>query len=162
MAACKGISSSSLSHHQLLFSQTPVSESPRISIAPIQLNRRQRQQGVVLRSRLWVIEAIRPARGRTIFGSEGGNDLFVKNEKLRQCRCYAVGEVDGSRNGKIDEKRSCNRTAELVIAATFTVVMGVANRVLYKLALVPLKRYPFFLAQLATFGYFLLFLSISP
>lgn len=46
-----------------------------------------------------------------------------------------------------------DRTVEVMIAAAVTVVMGVANRVLYKLALVPLKHYPFFLAQLATFGY---------
>ncbi|KAL6623283.1 hypothetical protein ACP70R_033162 [Stipagrostis hirtigluma subsp. patula] len=32
------------------------------------------------------------------------------------------------------------------------VALAVANRVLYKLALVPLKAYPFFLAQLTTFG----------
>jgi len=33
------------------------------------------------------------------------------------------------------------------------VVFGVANRVLYKMALVPLGNYVFFLAQLQTFGY---------
>jgi hypothetical protein len=31
--------------------------------------------------------------------------------------------------------------------------MSTGNRVLYKLALVPLHQYPFFLAQFATFGY---------
>lgn len=44
--------------------------------------------------------------------------------------------------------------AEVAVAAAVTVAFGVGNRVLYKLALVPLKHYPFFLAQLATFGYF--------
>lgn len=44
--------------------------------------------------------------------------------------------------------------AEVAVAAAVTVALGVGNRVLYKLALVPLKHYPFFLAQLATFGYF--------
>jgi len=53
-------------------------------------------------------------------------------------------------------RKSGNRSAEVIIAAAVTVVMGVGNRVLYKLALVPLKNYPFFLAQLATFGYFIL------
>lgn len=48
--------------------------------------------------------------------------------------------------------RTGNRAAEVAVAAAATVVMGVGNRVLYKLALVPLKQYPFFLAQLSTFG----------
>jgi hypothetical protein len=41
---------------------------------------------------------------------------------------------------------------EVVIAAAAVVAMGTGNRVLYKLALVPLREYPFFLAQFATFG----------
>ncbi|GKV33071.1 hypothetical protein SLEP1_g41618 [Rubroshorea leprosula] len=49
--------------------------------------------------------------------------------------------------------RERKRTVEVAIAATATVVLGVGNRVLYKLALVPLKHYPFFLAQLATFAH---------
>lgn len=47
-----------------------------------------------------------------------------------------------------------------MVAAGVTVVLGVGNRVLYKLALVPLKHYPFFLAQLATFGYVLVYFSV--
>lgn len=47
---------------------------------------------------------------------------------------------------------------QIAVAAAATVVLGTANRVLYKLALVPLKEYPFFLAQLATFGSVLLIL----
>ncbi|CAI7782039.1 unnamed protein product [Closterium sp. NIES-54] len=42
---------------------------------------------------------------------------------------------------------------QLLLLALLTVSLGVANRVLYKLALIPLFRYPFFLAQLTTFGY---------
>lgn len=40
----------------------------------------------------------------------------------------------------------------IAAAAAATVVFAVMNRVLYKLALVPMKNYPFFLAQFATFG----------
>lgn len=40
----------------------------------------------------------------------------------------------------------------LVVSSIIIVSLAVANRVLYKLALVPLKQYPFFLAQLTTFG----------
>ncbi|KAL5994611.1 hypothetical protein ACLOJK_024664 [Asimina triloba] len=54
---------------------------------------------------------------------------------------------------KVGEKRGKRKKAEVVAAVVITVLLGVVNRVLYKLALVPLKQYPFFLAQLATFGY---------
>jgi hypothetical protein len=42
---------------------------------------------------------------------------------------------------------------EVALATMAVVAMGTGNRVLYKLALVPLRQYPFFLAQFATFGY---------
>ncbi|GAV62125.1 hypothetical protein CFOL_v3_05649 [Cephalotus follicularis] len=58
------------------------------------------------------------------------------------------------------EEEVKDRTAEVVVAAGITVVLGVGNRVLYKLALVPLKHYPFFLAQFATFGYVIVYFSI--
>lgn len=41
----------------------------------------------------------------------------------------------------------------LQLSILAVVVFGVANRVLYKMALVPLGNYVFFLAQLQTFGY---------
>uniref|UniRef100_A0A7N0VEC7 Uncharacterized protein n=1 Tax=Kalanchoe fedtschenkoi TaxID=63787 RepID=A0A7N0VEC7_KALFE len=53
-----------------------------------------------------------------------------------------------------------DRAAEVAVAAGLTVVLGVGNRVLYKLALVPLKNYPFFLAQFATFGYVVVYFTI--
>ncbi|CAL4929618.1 unnamed protein product [Urochloa decumbens] len=48
----------------------------------------------------------------------------------------------------------------IAAAAAATVVFAVMNRVLYKLALVPMKNYPFFLAQFATFGYVIVYSSI--
>ncbi|PUZ40176.1 hypothetical protein GQ55_9G403800 [Panicum hallii var. hallii] len=48
----------------------------------------------------------------------------------------------------------------IAAAAAAMVVFAVMNRVLYKLALVPMKNYPFFLAQFATFGYVLVYFSI--
>ncbi|XP_061362610.1 protein CLT1, chloroplastic-like isoform X2 [Gastrolobium bilobum] len=77
-----------------------------------------------------------------------------EGEKLGPCS-YSVGEFAAA-NGR----KSKNRAAEVAVAAAATVVMGVGNRVLYKLALVPLKQYPFFLAQLATFGYVIVYFSI--
>lgn len=46
---------------------------------------------------------------------------------------------------------------QVVSTATATVLFSVTNRVLYKMALVPLKDYPFFLAQALTFGYVLVY-----
>ncbi|VAI28807.1 unnamed protein product [Triticum turgidum subsp. durum] len=48
----------------------------------------------------------------------------------------------------------------VAVASAAVVALAVANRVLYKLALVPLKSYPFFLAQLTTFGYVAVYFSI--
>lgn len=48
----------------------------------------------------------------------------------------------------------------IAAASAAVVALAVANRVLYKLALVPLKAYPFFLAQLTTFGYVAVYFSI--
>ncbi|PAN21145.1 hypothetical protein PAHAL_3G445100 [Panicum hallii] len=50
--------------------------------------------------------------------------------------------------------------AAAAAASAAVVALAVANRVLYKLALVPLKAYPFFLAQLTTFGYVAVYFSI--
>ncbi|XP_027939260.1 protein CLT3, chloroplastic-like isoform X4 [Vigna unguiculata] len=81
-----------------------------------------------------------------------------REEKVGACS-YAVEDrkvaVDG---GRESVEGSGKRAAEVAAAAAATVVLGVGNRVLYKLALVPLKQYPFFLAQLATFGLRLLVL----
>ncbi|XP_037425995.1 protein CLT2, chloroplastic-like [Triticum dicoccoides] len=48
----------------------------------------------------------------------------------------------------------------ITAAAAATVALAVMNRVLYKLALVPMKNYPFFLAQVLTFGYVVVYFSI--
>lgn len=56
----------------------------------------------------------------------------------------------GERIGVAEAER--RKRAEVVVAAAATVVLGTGNRVLNKLALIPLKNYPFFLAQLATLG----------
>lgn len=57
-------------------------------------------------------------------------------------------------------RKSENQTVKVVVAAAAVVVFGVGNRVLYKLALVPLKQYPFFLAQFSTFVYVIVYFSV--
>ncbi|XP_057441436.1 protein CLT3, chloroplastic-like isoform X2 [Lotus japonicus] len=90
----------------------------------------------------------------------GGGGAWGSKKKLGLCS-YAVGDRRVDEDGGNDDtaERSVNRAVEVAVAAAVTVVMGVGNRVLYKLALVPMKQYPFFLAQLATFGLLLLLLE---
>ncbi|KAE8710582.1 rhodanese-like domain-containing family protein [Hibiscus syriacus] len=106
--------------------------------------------GIALRPRNCLrVEAVRP-EGR----SEGGDDAEKVGPGPGRC-FYSVED----RTVEV-EKGERNRTVEVLVAAAMTVVFGVGNRVLYKLALVPLKRYPFFLAQLATFGYVVVYFSV--
>ncbi|KAJ4795783.1 CRT (chloroquine-resistance transporter)-like transporter 2 [Rhynchospora pubera] len=48
----------------------------------------------------------------------------------------------------------------ILVGSSLTVMLAVMNRVLYKLALVPLKNYPFFLAQITTFGYVAVYFTV--
>ncbi|XP_068654494.1 protein CLT2, chloroplastic isoform X2 [Aristolochia californica] len=48
----------------------------------------------------------------------------------------------------------------IAFGSAITVALSVMNRVLYKLALVPMQQYPFFLAQITTFGYVAMYFSI--
>ncbi|THG17109.1 hypothetical protein TEA_008187 [Camellia sinensis var. sinensis] len=124
-----------------------------------------RRRGIALRSssrRRWVMEAVG-------LRSDGGGGV-EEEKKIRPCS-YAVGDqravgnlVGGGGSGEVVAEAGGgvegDRTVEVLVAAGVTVVLGVGNRVLYKLALVPLKHYPFFLAQLATFGYVIVYFSI--
>ncbi|TKY74417.1 CLT2 [Spatholobus suberectus] len=62
---------------------------------------------------------------------------------------------------KIRASNSLGSGTKLVLlSSAVTVTTAVANRVLYKLALVPMRDYPFFLAQFITFGYVVIYFSI--
>ncbi|CAA2999785.1 protein CLT1, chloroplastic-like isoform X2 [Olea europaea var. sylvestris] len=131
---------------------------PRLSVI-LQMDNRSRSGGVgrlgVLRSRRCVIEAVESIGGRGI-RSTGEEEVKRKVQPPKCCACnHQHQEV------MVEEKsKGRDRRVEVMIAATATVVLGVGNRVLYKLALVPLKHYPFFLAQFATFGYVIVYFSI--
>nr|GEV24691.1 protein CLT1, chloroplastic-like isoform X1 [Tanacetum cinerariifolium] len=70
-----------------------------------------------------------------------------------------INDEDGE-NEVVDSGELRRRKVAVVVAAVVTMGLGVGNRVLYKLALIPLNKYPFFLAQLATFGYVAVYFSI--
>ncbi|GMN40180.1 hypothetical protein TIFTF001_009414 [Ficus carica] len=55
---------------------------------------------------------------------------------------------------------SATTQQQILLCSALTVAFAVANRVLYKLALVPMKEYPFFLAQVTTFGYVVVYFLI--
>ncbi|KAL2893074.1 Protein CLT2 chloroplastic, partial [Bienertia sinuspersici] len=55
---------------------------------------------------------------------------------------------------------SKSSTKTVIFWSTVTAVLAIANRVFYKLALVPLQNYPFFLAQFITFGYVAIYFAI--
>ncbi|KAJ9542773.1 hypothetical protein OSB04_029279 [Centaurea solstitialis] len=116
-----------------------------------------RTGGIVLRRR-WLLEAVVPAvdgeKRRKLscsYALQDKPEVVEEEEEDRKEVAVAVEE-----NG--DWRR--RRRAEVAVAAVVTMGLGVGNRVLYKLALVPLKQYPFFLAQLATFGYVAVYFSI--
>ncbi|CAM6099416.1 unnamed protein product [Calypogeia fissa] len=48
---------------------------------------------------------------------------------------------------------------EVLVAGIATGLLGMANKVLYNMALVPMNEYPFFLAQMTTFGYMLVYFA---
>ncbi|GMN43715.1 hypothetical protein TIFTF001_012913 [Ficus carica] len=133
-------------------------------------DRGERREGIALRSTAersfrrvrWTVEAL--GGGAAWERSPEGGELAEK-EKVGACS-YAVGDR-AARGGEFHRTEEIGRSVEgrrraveVVAAAAMTVVFGVGNRVLYKLALVPLKHYPFFLAQLATFGYVIVYFSI--
>ncbi|KAK4419631.1 protein CLT1, chloroplastic [Sesamum alatum] len=113
---------------------------------------RRGAEGVVLRSRRWVIEA---AVAGSRPGGEEEDEVKRRGQPPRCCSFDREAVALVKSNGE-----DVDRRGEVAVAAAATVVLGVGNRVLYKLALVPLKHYPFFLAQLATFGYVIVYFSI--
>lgn len=83
--------------------------------------------------------------GKSRHGCHGGQPIMP--------RVKAGSDKDDGVPGTLGECKA-------IVAAAMTVAFAVANRVLYKLALVPLKDYPFFLAQLTTFGYVIVYFTI--
>lgn len=56
-------------------------------------------------------------------------------------------------------KRFPKKDTQVVYTAIATVFLSVTNKILYKMALIPLKQYPLFLAQLSTLSYVLVYSS---
>ncbi|CAA2991231.1 CLT2, chloroplastic [Olea europaea subsp. europaea] len=79
----------------------------------------------------------------------------VRLQHLRLSTILVLGNHDHAPDEPPPSNSNGNKKLIVIACSTVTVALAIANRVLYKLALVPLKEYPFFLAQLTTFGYVL-------
>ncbi|GFP97410.1 crt homolog 3 [Phtheirospermum japonicum] len=79
--------------------------------------------------------------------------------RLRHLPPLAAAENDFTPPPPPPESHASNRKLAVVVCSAVTVALAIANRVLYKLALVPMKEFPFFLAQLTTFGYVAIYFS---
>lgn len=84
-------------------------------------------------------------------GSDDGVETDIKKPGVCGYAIVGDNEIEGSNSDHVVDTEHV-KTTEIVIWAAATAALGVGNRVMYKLALVPLKHYPFFLAQLSTFG----------
>lgn len=154
-----------LSNRPIRLSRMTTSSSRTVEISRLPQNycsnHHQQRSRMVLRSR----KIIRAAAVENLssFTTEEEEEEEKSESESDQDRTAEMESEEEEENGeKKNKKMDQSQTVKVAVAAAVTVVMGVGNRVLYKLALVPLKQYPFFLAQLATFGYFvssLLFFS---
>ncbi|KAI7741679.1 hypothetical protein M8C21_002746 [Ambrosia artemisiifolia] len=73
---------------------------------------------------------------------------------------FVVRSDSANNNTTSSQSQSSNSNNKVVFWSAVTLVLAVGNRVMYKLALVPMNDYPFFLAQLNTFGYVAIYFSI--
>ncbi|KAI5059509.1 hypothetical protein GOP47_0025828 [Adiantum capillus-veneris] len=87
---------------------------------------------------------------------------FTEKRNTFLASASSVSYSDNVEEGLLTLGGFCMSRREMQIAsgAASTIIFAVANKVLYKMALVPLKEYPFFLALINTFGYVLVYFSI--
>ncbi|CAA7399419.1 unnamed protein product [Spirodela intermedia] len=86
------------------------------------------------------------------WGVGGFRRRDLKKSPVLQPQASGMESPGTSKSGGVDMR--------IVAGSAITVVLAVANRVLYKLALTPMREFPFFLAQMTTFGYVAVYLSI--
>lgn len=93
---------------------------------------------------LFLVPRVRPRHHRTLHSSS-----FQK-----RVVCSSGGELSGDAQAS---KPLLSPWPALLLTVGAVVCSGIANRLLYKMALVPLGNYIFFLSQLQTFGYLLVY-----
>ncbi|XP_047976989.1 protein CLT2, chloroplastic-like [Salvia hispanica] len=85
---------------------------------------------------------------------------FHESKAAHVPSAFSKGLERGGGGGEALPGSSSERKLAVVAWSVVTLVVAVANRVLQKLALVPMKDYPFFLAQLNIFAYVLVFFLV--
>ncbi|KAF8404733.1 hypothetical protein HHK36_009622 [Tetracentron sinense] len=95
------------------------------------------------------------ASSRTFFN--GDSRVFLRKSYIQQ---KSVRAPNFRVHASSEESLLSTDKSRIFAGSAITVVLAVANRVLYKLALVPMKQYPLFLAQVTTFGYVAIYFSI--
>lgn len=114
--------------------------------------------------RNFTLESVRDTSRSLLWRSQGSckgcGALNVLNlgDIRRTRRKFVVSATSSSEEAdeehvSVAGKEVPKETFRVGATATATILFSVSNRVLYKMALVPLKDYPFFLAQALTFGY---------
>ncbi|KAF3775212.1 CLT2 protein [Nymphaea thermarum] len=117
---------------------------------------------IPLRPSISVPSILRTRRAEGFVGK--GLRAWRRRQTPMRSSAEALGDAAAASGGKgVDLSRmlaTSNGGRQMVLASAVTVTLAVANRVLYKLALVPMQKYPFFMAQMTTFGYVAIYFSI--
>lgn len=92
------------------------------------------------------------------------NTMFSKSlsNKKKTCKIEATSSSKDRNNEDVATYEKCieYHNKQVSVIALSTLLMSTTNKILYKMALVPMKNYPFFLAQILTFGYVIVYSSI--
>ncbi|KAL3845761.1 hypothetical protein ACJIZ3_003164 [Penstemon smallii] len=97
--------------------------------------------------------------GRSNFGNRKTTTNVARSQYLLPRLCTSSSPDHVSDPNSDSDSVSDNRISVIVWFA-ITLLLGVTNRVLHKLALVPMKDYPFFLAQFNSFVYVAVYFSV--
>ncbi|KAL7583711.1 hypothetical protein Lser_V15G44671 [Lactuca serriola] len=100
-----------------------------------------------------------PMRLRWVNGNAYGSDFSYRKMVPTRHQSDSKFVVRSSVKSSQSQVPS-NSNGRIIFWSAVTLVLAIGNRVLYKLALVPMKEYPFFLAQVNTFGYVAIYFSI--
>lgn len=92
-----------------------------------------------------------PMRLRWVNGNAYGSDFSYRKMVPTRHQSDSKFVVRSSVKSSQSQVPS-NSNGRIIFWSAVTLVLAIGNRVLYKLALVPMKEYPFFLAQVNTFG----------
>ncbi|XP_059631237.1 protein CLT2, chloroplastic [Cornus florida] len=100
-----------------------------------------------------------PRQSVHLLSKSSRNDFKFHPRKTRIQR-YSPTNPKFTIRASTNKSQVSSNTKLIIVSSAITITLAVANRVLYKLALVPMKEYPFFLAQVTTFGYVVIYSSI--